>query len=305
MEETFRQFYNHTIYPELYRMERRRKRLLMMLAGMGVLSVLVLSIGFVLKMNALILFLLLPLVGYFSWLGRALRQYVKLFKPRIVKLILDFIDNQLSYDTLHYEPEKGISKKMFLESGLFVTKADDYQSEDYISGKIGDVAFELSEIRARELAGQQSGTRLVFSGVFFKATFNRPVRGAILIIPRHERARMNKVIKKFNLKGGKPVVLEGMDEFNERFLIYRTLNASISMAVSKAFCESILNYYQMTKESPAVLISGEGAYAVLPSSKDMLEPKLFSSNLKFEEIDEFYRDLNMLLELIEELDRMF
>ncbi len=305
MEETFRQFYNHTIYPELYRMERRRKRLWYMLLGMGVLTLLMLVGGVLLGMNGVIMLLLLPVVGYFGWIGHSLREYVKLFKPRVVRLILDYIDNQLSYDTLHYFPEKGIPKKEFLKSGLFVTKADDYEAEDYISGRIGDVDFEMCEIRVSELAGAQSGIRPVFSGIFFKAVFNRPVRGAFLIVPKDERARMNKSIKKFNLRGGKQVIVPELEEFNEKFLIYRTLNASVSMVVSLAFCESILNYYKMTGEYPAVFISGAGAYAVLPSTKDMLEPSLIASNLKFEKINDFYSDLTMLLDLIEEIDKMF
>ncbi len=305
MQETFRQFYNHTIYPELYRMERRRKRLLIMIGGMGLLLGTLFIGGLVLKLNILFMFLLLPVAGYFVWLGDSLRKFVKLFKPRIVTLILDYIDNQLSYDTLHYAPEKGISKKMFQQSGLFATRADTYESEDYISGKIGDVGFELSEVRVQELAGPQAGARPVFSGVFFKATFDRPIRGSILIMPRKSKARMNPVVKKFNLKGGQQVLQEEFPEFGEKFLIYRTLDASISMVVSQTFCASILRYYNETGEAPALLISGNGAYAVLPSSKDMLEPNLFSSNLKFSKIDEFYRDLNMLLDLIEELDKMF
>jgi len=305
MEETFRQFYNHTIYPELYRMERRRKRLWLMLLGMGLLTLLMLVGGVMLGLKGVIMLLLLPIIGYVGWLGNSLRKYVTLFKPRVVRLILDYIDNQMSYDTLHYHPEKGISKKAFLKAGLYVTKADDYESEDYISGRIGDVDFELSEVRVGELTGAQSGVRLVFSGIFFKATFNRPVQGAFLIVPKDERARMNKSIKKFNLRGGKQVLVPELAAFNEKFLIYRTFDASVSLVVSLEFCESILNYYNATGEYPAVLISGDGAYAVLPSNKDMLEPSLVSSNLKFEKINDFYSDLTMLLDLIEEIDKMF
>ncbi len=305
MQESFRQFYNHTIYPELYRMERRRRRLWYMFAGMGALTILLLVGSVLLKLKALVLLLFFPVLGYLSWIGYSLRKYIQLFKPRVVLLILDYIDNQLSYDTLHYDPEKGLSKKEFLKSGLYVTKADDYESEDYISGKIGDVAFEMSEVRVKELAGAQSGARLVFSGIFFKATFHRPVQGAFLIVPRQVRAKMNKAIKKFNLKGGEPVVVPELEDFNKEFLMYRTRDASVSLMVSVAFCESILNYYKKTGEHPAVFISGAGAYAVLPSTKDMLEPSLFASNLKFEKINDFYSDLTMLLDLIEEIDKMF
>lgn len=305
MEESFRQFYNHTIYPELYRMERRRKRLLWMLFGIGSFSLLLIVLGWATGLKGVVMLLVLPFIAYLGWLGRALGKFVELFKPKIVKLILDFIDNQMSYDTLHYDSQKGISKKMFNQSGLFATKADDYQSEDYIKGRIGDVDFELSEVRVREMAGMQKGMRPVFSGVFFKATFNRPIRGALLILPRSERARLNKVIKKFNLKHGVPMNMEGLPEFDEVFMVYRTVDASVSLVVSATFCESILNYYRETGEKPVLSIFGDNAYALLPSSKDMLEPNLFTSNLRFDKIDEFYRDIQMLLDLIEELDIMF
>lgn len=305
MEETFRQFYNHTIYPELYRMERRRRRLWWMLLGVGLLALMLIVGGLMLKMKALVMLLMLPVIAYFGWLGNSLRKYVKIFKPRVVLLILDYIDNQMSYDTLKYFPEKGLSKKEFLGSGLYVTKANNYEAEDYISGKIGDVAFEMCEVRVSELAGVQSGVRSVFSGMFFKAVFDRPIQGAFLIVPRKERAKMNKAIKKFNLRGGRQVQIPELEAFNEEFLMYRTLGASVSLVVSLAFCESILNYYLKTGEHPAVFISGAGAYAVLPTSKDMLEPSLYSSNLKFEKINDFYSDLTMLLDLIKEIDKMF
>ena len=182
--DEFRLFYNHTIHPELIRMERVRKRLLLLL---GVSLVAVIGFVFVLllfKATIIGFFLVLPFGFYMFYLVYRVHEFRLQFKPKIVGLILDFIDDSVNYGTLKYDGKKQIDKKVFLASQIFKTKAPEYNGEDYISGKIGELDFELSELSVREYSKVRSRLNYVFRGIFLHATFNRKMEGDILILPQ-------------------------------------------------------------------------------------------------------------------------
>ena len=77
------------------------------------------------------------------------------FKPRIVELILDFIDNDVNYSNMKYDPKGKIQAERFLESYIF-TRADDYAGEDLISGQVRETPFWLSELRVAEFSEVRS-----------------------------------------------------------------------------------------------------------------------------------------------------
>ena len=111
--DEFRIFYNHTIHPELARMERKRKRLLLLLVGSSVAMVTMITILLFFNAAILAFFLLLPFGFHISYLLYRIRQFKTTFKPNVVNLILDFIDDNVNYGTLKYDSERHIDKKNF------------------------------------------------------------------------------------------------------------------------------------------------------------------------------------------------
>ena len=102
-----RQYYNHTIHPELKRMETRRHHLLMTLwvSFMAILGIIFLQFYF--GIIVLTLVLIIPVVLYVSYIFSEWESFRTTFKPRVISLLLDFIDNDVTYNVPLKYIEKG------------------------------------------------------------------------------------------------------------------------------------------------------------------------------------------------------
>ncbi|MCB0638323.1 MAG: hypothetical protein KDC54_16955, partial [Lewinella sp.] len=201
--DEFRRYYNTHIFPELQRTERLRRRLLTLLflsAFFGLAAMIfVLSLGIAL----INLFLLLPFTFYLFYLGYRMQRFRQRFKPRIVGLILDFMNDTLNFSELHYESRNRIEKDTFLESGLFKTTADYYEGEDYIRGRVGEMPFEMSELVVREPAPMTNKLQEVFEGVFLYAVFpEEDTEGSVIVWPRRRKQDLISAIKEYTWDGG-------------------------------------------------------------------------------------------------------
>ena len=150
--EDLRLFYNHTIQPELLRLEHSRRRLIRLLVFSGLSFVVIAIVTLAINILPLTLFLCIPIAIYIAYLLRKIRAFQLRFKPYVMKLVLDFLDNDIYYGTLEYDAEKEISKEHFQNSHLFATEATEFDGEDYIHGRIGELMFELCELEVNEMS---------------------------------------------------------------------------------------------------------------------------------------------------------
>ncbi|NJL75977.1 MAG: hypothetical protein HC892_14100 [Saprospiraceae bacterium] len=111
--EDFRIYYNHTIHPELIRMELHRKRLIRLFIVSFVILLGIIAFELFVGVLALTLLIAIPIVIYIIWLIYQAQKFRQNFKPRIVQLLLDFIDDSLSYGTLSYEAKYFLPKSLF------------------------------------------------------------------------------------------------------------------------------------------------------------------------------------------------
>jgi Protein of unknown function (DUF3137) len=300
-----RLFYNHTIHPELMRMEQQRHRLLLVLgfSFLAILGIILLQI----YMNILVLTLILfiPLVAYISYIYNQLESFRNTFKPKIVSLLLDFIDNDVTYNVpLKYIENASISPQTFHASRLFNTAAPDFMGEDYIEGEMGELTFEMSELSVKEFSPIRNRLDDVFRGVFLHARFVRPVQdkdGEILLLPRHRKQYLSKSIKTFTVKGARQFEPQ-YQRFNDEFIVFTTPNANTKGFLSEDMQKAILRYRE--KEGKEVYMSfiGNDIYIAVTQDKDLLEPVIWQSNVSFELIREFYEDLTLLLSIVLDID---
>lgn len=165
-EQAFKQFYNHSIYPELVRLDRARRRML----AFGALALL-LAVGVALMIWAgsdylmsMLLFLPTALVGWGAI--SSYQAYAPKFKPRIVSLILDFLDDYVNYQNLRYTVEGLVDRELFEKSGLFVIRSGAiYESEDSIEGEMGSVSFKMSEVRVSQPSLVSNSMYVLFHGI--------------------------------------------------------------------------------------------------------------------------------------------
>ena len=299
----FRLFYNHTIHPELLRMEKKRKRLLRLLFLSLLFTVTILGLSLFLDILTVTLFLLIPAGFYVSYLAYQFKKFKDTFKPNVINLVLDFIDNDVNYGTLKYQENKFIPKNEFLESLIFVTSADEYHGEDDIKGKLGELPFEMCELNVREFSKVRTRLNYVFRGVFMHATLNQKVSGKILVLPAAFRQYLSRTIQNFNRLRGKDVRehLE-ITEFRENFLVYATDDAPFRTLLSSDMQKAIVDYTKRTKKEIYISILGKEIYIAVPENKDLLEPFIFQSNVSFDLIREFYEDIQLMIQIVAEFD---
>ena len=305
----FRLFYNQNIHPELLNLEQRRRRLVRLLGLSVVLLAGVLLLQLFIGIFLITLLLLVPVGLWIAYLVFRVQVYYQEFKPRVVGLILDFIDNDVNFSSLKYVAKGSVSKAKFLSSKIF-THADEYLAEDYISGQVREMPFELCELQVREFSHVRTRLDYVFRGVFLVGDFRRPdMRGGVLLLPDEYRKYLSRSERAFHVLGGRRQRNNLLPEFEAFFDTYATPNVRLQDVLSEELQQGILKFRQHFQESNRekeiyLSIVNDKVYIALTQDKDLLEPSIFQNTVSFEMVQEFYYDIGMLLNILLEMDVM-
>ncbi len=307
LQDDFRRYFNTTIAPELMRQERLRLRLLGFLQLSVVFIFMLFMLGFYLGIWALTLVLVILNFFFISYLLWRIEDFRQNFKPRVVRLILDYIDDGLNFDPqypLRYEAKGYLSKELFLASRIFDTPADEYYGEDKIEGKVGEMVFELSELRVGEISALRNQLKSVFRGVFLHAKFNEPTSGIIICWPRHRLQYLTKSIRAFTFQKGKDKDTEiSNDAFRQIFMTFSTDKTPVHHILTEPIQAALAAFVASTGRTLYVSIINEHIYIGMSSEKDMLEPYILRNNNSFQRVKEFFDDILTLLLLVEIFDR--
>ena len=304
-----RLFYNQSIHPELLHLEQRRQRLLRLLLLSGVLLAGIVLLQIYLNEVFYTLLLLIPVGLWIAYLLFRVQVYYREFKPRIVNLLLDFIDNDVNFRFGGYEPGGAIPRVKFLESKIF-TMADDYAAEDLIRGQVRETPFEVCEVRVREFSPARSRLDYVFRGIFLIGDFRRwDMGGMVLVLPDTYRKYLSRSERAFHLAGGRRVHNRLLPEFEAFFDTYATPETRLPEVLSADFQRAILSFrerFQRANRQKEIYFSiiRDKIYLALTQDKDLLEPSLFTSNVSYEVVKEFYDDLMLMLGLVLAVDVM-
>lgn len=305
----FRLFYNQSIHPELLHLELRRRNLLRLLAFSVILVLGVLVLQIYLSIFVVTLLLLLLVGCWVAYLLFRVQVFFKEFKPRIVTLLLDFIDNDVNFSFEGYHPKQMIPASRFFESQIF-THADEYIGEDLIRGQVRETPFEACELRVKEFSAVRNRLDRVFSGIFLIADFQRwDLHGGVLVLPDAYRKYMSRSERAFHLKGGRRVRDNMLPEFEAFFDTYATPDVRVKDVMSPEMQRKILQFRQQFREVNRMKeiyfsIIGDKIYLALYQDKNLLEPSLFQSNVSYEVVREFYDDLRLLLDVVLDVDAM-
>lgn len=303
--EEFRIFYNHTIHPELMRLDKQRKRLLWLLFFSLLFLTGVVIFDMVAGVWLVTLLLSLPIGIYISYLAYRIQRFIRTFKPRVVNLILDFIDDSVNFGALTYDAKGSISKKTFIESMLFGAAPDVYLAEDHIKGSIGSIAFELCELDVREESRVRSRLNYIFKGIFFHAVIEESLQGTIVILPREYRQYLSRAIREAVGNGAHNIdIMMRYNEFRQRFLSYATKDAKVRDLLSEDMQRILVDYREETGKEIYISFIDKNIFLAVTQHKNILEPYIFRSNVSFELVREFYEDITMLFEIVEDFDKL-
>jgi Protein of unknown function (DUF3137) len=306
--DEFRLYYNHTIHPELLRLERKRVRVvrLMVVLLMVVLPLMVFFLSFY-GFGFQYWLMLVLLIGIFVFiLWRRVRRFVGTFKPHIISLILDFVDNAMNYGTFSYNYSGFIPQKTVIASQLFGSKFPHYEGEDYIKGTIGDVSFQMCELDIRNYSPVLNQFNPLFKGVFCQASLGKGYTDQILVFPQSKRVRLTRVTKDFLLKNGADVTNSKhiSPDFRKIFFVLASPDANIRLLLSPEMQASLLDYQEQTDRAVYVSFINDNIHIAADIAKDIFEPRIFASNVSFDLVYSFYNDIDFLVSIVEDFDML-
>ncbi len=190
-----------------------------------------------------------------------------------------------------------------MKSGIFGASPASYLGEDYIEGRIGDVGFEMCELMVEEFSRVRKRLDLVFRGIFVRAKFFYPLNGALLVLPRATLPQRSEAFKAFIRHDG-----QVMDPFikHTKFLETYTVYGNKATKVSELLPVESMDFILAARRRIGEIhlsIYQENCYVAITNEKDILEPKIFQSNVSFELVREFYDDIYPALYIVTALDR--
>ncbi len=227
------------------------------------------------------------------------KEYRRRFKNEVVREIVKAIDPDW-----YYEPDLYIGQNEYYQSDLFRQRFDRYKGDDLISGEIEKTDFRCSELHAeyKEVTTDKDGKRqerwiTIFKGLFFHADFNKHIQANTYIEPDTAERLFGKFGQKFQMSSkGKLVKLENI-EFEKIFAVYSTDQTEARYILTPAIMEALVNIYKMYKRRMYLSFIGSRVYVAMSFKKDLFEPKIFTSGVKYSDV-EFMFNLFMLNTII-------
>jgi len=246
---------------------------------------------------------MIPVSMYLYYIITQIRKFVMTFKPNVVNLVLDFIDNTVNFGKLSYDSSRCIDKNKFFHSHIYGNKVDIYEGEDYITGKVGELNFEMCELNAEYFSNITGDMEPIFKGIFLHTAFNEDIKGEIIVIPKKSKQYFSGTIRKMNLKNGHNLDDDMTNEaFKSYFTTYGTEAAKIHGLLSEEMQATMINYHTKTKKDLFFSFIDNDLYIAVEEPKDILEPYIFRSNANFDLIFDFYARLTMLIGIVQDFD---
>lgn len=218
------------------------------------------------------------------------KSYRHRYKNEVVREIINAIDPSWEYD-----PNQCISQAEYRQSEIFRHSIDRYRGDDLISGKIDKTDFRCSELHTeyKTVTHDKDGRRketwhTIFKGLLFHADFNKEIKGKTYIEPDTAERLLGKLGQNLQTSSkGKLVKLEN-PEFEKIFAVFATDQTEARYILTPTIMEALVNIHKMYKRKMHLSFIGSRVYVAMSFTKNLFEPKVFSSGVKFKDIEFMY-----------------
>ena len=304
--EELKTFYSETLADDLQALEQQRKAILQKLTIAGIVIAIVLFVVLAIAAQSgafpVLIFILFAAIIVFGIIAKILsRDYVAKFKSNIIGRIVKFIDPNLNYI------QKGkIEKETFMDSDIFKTKPNRYKGDDYVRGTIGKTPIEFSEIHAQYESGSGKNKRTVtvFKGLFFIADFNKHFTCKTVVLPDTAESlfgSFGKMFQAWNLSRDQLIKLED-PEFEKLFVVYGTDQIQARYILSTSLMARITDFKKKTGQKIFLSFIDSKVYVAISYTKNLFEPKVFSTLMNFELIREYFDELQLATGIVDDLN---
>ena len=325
-DSEFKDFYHATLLPLLKEMDKlrlktRRKNFNTSIGYIGLIFALSL-VGFFVnraiygvwisetKANVPIVILLIAVIAlFFTYKGinsSRRSRYVETYKNTIIVSLVRFFDEMLHYDAKGY-----IQVQDFINSNLFLHKPDSYRGDDLVSGKIGKTDVIFSEVHARykttttdEDGNNRDKWTNIFEGLFYKADFHKDFNGKHVVLSNSGNKTMGipgKVIRHMSKMYGEPVRLESI-EFEKHFSVFGSDPVEVRYILSASMMQRLLDFSIRTEKNISISFVKSCIFIAIPYKKEVFDPNYRKSVVDEDKTKEYFNDLKMAIEIVEDLN---
>ncbi|MCK5387644.1 MAG: DUF3137 domain-containing protein [Candidatus Izimaplasma sp.] len=214
----------------------------------------------------------------------------KNFKSEVLHdVVVTFVEDGV------FDPLKGLSQTVVYNTE-FLKRADIFQSEDYLAGKMDGVSFVSSDVKLQErhVEHTENGTRTTyvtyFLGRVFRFEFNKSFDGYLQVLEKSKPTIKRKY---------KKIKLESVD-FNKKFKTYSTSEHTAFYVLTPHLMEALRDFEKNNKGKISFSFIGKYLYIGINNFRDTFELKMFRV-LNEETFSEFKRELFVIQEIVKEL----
>ena len=297
--EELKALYEKKLVPELSVLENQRKKICEKLFFYGVIIfALVLPISVVFKHFLPMILGIVVFTGIFYF---TIQEYVSKFKTDIIERIIKSIDGNLNYSKFNY-----ISESIFKSSKIFLHSIDKYTGDDHVEGKIGETHLEFSEIHAEYVVHTKNGRQnhTIFKGLFLVADFNKHFKSRTIVLPDIAEklfGNLGTFIQSINKTRGELVKLED-PEFEKYFAVYGQDQIEARYVLSTSLMKRIVDFKKKSNKDIYMSFVGSQIFIAIPYDRNLFEPRVFRTLIDFEPIKQYYNDLKLAIDIVEDLN---
>lgn len=200
-----------------------------------------------------------------------------------------------------YDPDGGISAKVFYNSGLFPWDSTTFlREEDYIAGKVDKTDFEFCEAQLghEETTTDQKGRTTThevtdFQGMAFNADFNKNFNGQTTVSTSSVSNSLRKI------------KMESVD-FNKIFKTYCADEIEARYLLSPALQERLVNLYNTMRETIGerhltMTFLDSRLLIFISTGKDRFEPTLLHK-MSLERVEKDFSCIKVMVDIVEDLN---
>lgn len=298
-------FYNAEIVQHLDELEDLRKYQMRRQAFMITAFIASVGLGLATFMPFMIIvFMLISLIFYFIFYGfkRKRPDFKTMYKQTVIDKIIKFIEPELVYS-----PHQFIPNSKYSYSKIFLQQVDIYNGEDMVQGKIGKTQVEFCELHTQDRRTDSKGRTTyvtIFKGIFFIADFNKSFNGQTFVLSDFSERFMGFFGKMFqNMNIMRPDIIRLEDpEFEKYFAVYGNDPVEARYILSTSLMQRLLEFRKKVNANVQMSFLDSQIYLAVPMRKNLFEPSLFKSVKKFDDIEEYYNQIQFCTEIVNELD---
>ncbi|MDB9786659.1 DUF3137 domain-containing protein [Bacteriovoracaceae bacterium] len=181
-------------------------------------------------------------------------------KEKIVRKIIKKMNKDFEY-----YPDESVDESMFVQSKIF-PETDEFDGDDFISGRIGSSEFNFSEVHANNIEEycDQNNRRSerdipVFDGIFLHAKINFNFNGETVILPNNFKTKVSSLMSDFlgrsSICSENNKFVTNNTNFDERFVVFCTDVNESKAVLSENILNTILKLHSNLSRKESCFIS--------------------------------------------------